>query len=246
MLIALEKCTMKKFSLIIKVLTVVSGLSLFVCSGCKKQDTTGNTPPPPVKQTETSASATPTAQTVAQTATTEPLPAKTETQPEQPAALPKPAPNENTIAEGYAFPNLSFTSLKGDQVNLADYKGKVVLIDFWATWCGPCIRAMPGLIETYKEYHEKGFEIIGISLDRDKSQLESYLKTNSITWQQYYDGLYWNNKLARRFSINAIPHAVIVDKSGQVYFNTNFDKNKMPLEGAELKKVIAKLCSSSV
>ncbi len=153
----------------------------------------------------------------------------------------KPAPDENTIAEGYAFPSLTFNSLGGKPVNVNDFKGKVVLIDFWATWCPPCVKSLPDLIATYKEYHDRGFDIIGISLDKDEAKLKKYLQDNDMTWPQYFDGLGWNNKLAKRFGVRAIPHVVLLNKKGAVYFNTNYDKKKLPLHGDELKNAIAEL-----
>jgi len=153
----------------------------------------------------------------------------------------KPAPDENTIAEGYAFPSLTFTSLSGSQVNLADLHGKVVLIDFWAIWCSPCVRAMPDLIATYKEYHDQGFEILGINMDPDKARLEKYLQDNEITWPQYFDGLGWSNELAKRFGVRGIPHIVLINKQGGVHFNTNYEQNKYPPHGEALKRVVAAL-----
>jgi thiol-disulfide isomerase/thioredoxin len=153
----------------------------------------------------------------------------------------KSAPDENTITEAHAFPSLTFTSLSGNQVNLDSLKGKVVLIDFWATWCSPCVRALPDLIATYKEYHDQGFEIIGINLDKDQAKLQQYLKDNEITWPQYFDGLGWSNKLAKRFGIRGIPHIVLIDKKGAVHFNTNYAKDKFPLHGEDLKNAVAEL-----
>ncbi|MEJ2647569.1 MAG: TlpA disulfide reductase family protein [Sedimentisphaerales bacterium] len=252
-------------------LTLIGAFSLGVilssCSGCKKQGS-GNNVAPAAEQAEpaqitteevqttqeketTQAENTPQAEVTAQddnTAIAEENVPTEQTVPENETAnvqaKVEPPIDENTITEGRAFPSLEFTSFTGEQVSLAGLKGKVVLIDFWAAWCGPCVRAMPDVIETYKEYHDKGFEIIGISLDRDKSQFENYIKANKITWQQYYDGLYWSNKIARRFNIRAIPHIVIVDKDGSVAFNTDYDLDKEPLRGQELKNFIAKLCAA--
>lgn len=153
----------------------------------------------------------------------------------------KPAPDENTIAEGYAFPSLRFSSVSGEPVDLADLKGKVVLIDFWAIWCPPCVQSMPDLIATYREYHDQGFEILGINMDPDKAKLEKYLQDNQITWPQYFDGLGWSNKLAKRFGVRGIPHIVLINKKGAVHFNTNYDQNKYPLHGDDLKKAVAEL-----
>jgi len=208
-------------------LLLVSGSALCTSTGCKKKDATGNAPPVVPNTAESTAAEAQAEQTV------------------QPVVSVKPAPDQNTIAEGHAFPALEFASLSGQQVNLADLKGKVVLIDFWATWCGPCRRVMPDLVETYKGYHDKGFEIIGISLDRDQSELEKYVQNTGITWQQYYDGLGWDNKLAKRFGVRAIPHVALVDKKGVVHFNTDYDREKPPLHGVELRNVVAQLCSAA-
>ena len=210
-------------------LLFILGLALCTATGCRKKDTTVDAPPAAAAPEEP-------AQEVTQT----------EEKDDQAADKVKPAPDESTIAEGHAFPTLEFTSLSGEQVNLVNLKGKVVLIDFWATWCGPCRRVMPDLVETYKQYHDKGFEIIGISLDKDKSQLEKYMQEMGITWQQYYDGLVWSNKIARRFGVRGIPHIVLVDKNGAVHFNTNYDRQKPPLNSIELRNVVAKLCEATV
>jgi len=91
---------------------------------------------------------------------------------------------------------------------------------------------------------DKGFEIIGISLDRNQSQFEDYIKKNGLTWQQYYDGLSWNNKISKQFGIRGIPHIVLLDKNGVVHFNTDYENNKPPLHGLELRNVVAELCGA--
>ena len=207
-------------------LSLILGFALCSSTGCKKKDATDETQPVAAKTEE---------------------PARSANQAKETVQVPinvKPPPDENTIAEGHAFPTLEFASLSGEQVNLANLKGKAVLIDFWATWCGPCRRTMPDLVQTYREYHDQGFEIIGISLDKDRSQLEQYMKDMGITWQQYYDGLGWNNRMANRFGVRAIPHIVLVDRDGTVHFSTDYDQGKPPLHGVELRKVIAQLCGT--
>jgi len=218
--------TRRKIRVLAFVLLLTLGLALCIAAGCKKKDTASDNPP---------------------TVTTEqPAPKAAQTEEKVQAAVKiKPAPDENTIAEGHAFPPLEFTSLGGEQVNLASLKGKVVLIDFWATWCGPCRRVMPDLVETYNQYHDQGFEIIGISLDKDKSQLEKYMQDTGITWRQYFDGFVWNNKIAGRFGVRGIPHIVLVDKNGAVHFNTDYDRQKPPLHGVELRNIVAELCRAS-
>lgn len=207
-------------------LLLTLALALCTGTGCKKKDTTDET------QAVASNSQEP-VELVAQAEETVQVPINV-----------KPAPDENTIAEGHAFPTLEFASLRGGQINLASLKGKVVLIDFWATWCGPCRRTMPDLVETYREYHDQDFEIIGISLDEDRSQLEQYMQDMEITWPQYFDGLGWNNKVAKRFGVRGIPHVVLVDKNGAVNFNTDYDQRKPPLHGVELRNVVAQLCAA--
>jgi len=116
-------------------------------------------------------------------------------------------------AVGQPF-ELTFTAIDGSKVDVQQMKGKVVLIDFWATWCGPCIAELPNVKKTYSKHHPKGFEIVGISLDKDKSALEEFVHENEMTWPQYFDGKGWGNKIARDFNISAIPSMFLVDKKG--------------------------------
>jgi len=111
---------------------------------------------------------------------------------------------------------IKFKALDGTEVDVSKMKGKVVLIDFWATWCGPCVAALPEVLETYKQYHPKGFEIVGISFDKDKDALTKFIKEKEMTWPQYFDGLGWDNKIGREFGINAIPAMWLIDKNGNL------------------------------
>jgi thiol-disulfide isomerase/thioredoxin len=111
---------------------------------------------------------------------------------------------------------LRFAAVDGREFDLADYRGKVVLVDFWATWCGPCVAGMPEIIELYNTRHEQGFEIVGISFDSDKEALEKYVSENDIPWVQFFDGKGWDNEYGRQYGINAIPTMWLVGRNGKV------------------------------
>jgi thiol-disulfide isomerase/thioredoxin len=124
--------------------------------------------------------------------------------------------NQANLVEGAKFPDFAEKDLNGKSLSLADYKGKVLLIDFWATWCGPCRAEIPNVVATYNKYHGQGFEIIGISLDDDRQKLLSYTKNNDMTWPQYFDGQGWSNKLAVKYGIEAIPATYLLDGNGVI------------------------------
>lgn len=111
---------------------------------------------------------------------------------------------------------IKFTAVDGREVDLTNMKGKVVLVDFWATWCGPCVAELPHVKEAYEKFNKKGFEIVGISFDSDKKALEKFVKENGTAWPQYFDGAAWGNKFGREYGINSIPTMWLVDKEGKV------------------------------
>ncbi len=123
---------------------------------------------------------------------------------------------QDSLAVGAKFPDFNVTDVAGQPLSVAGEKGKVVLVDFWATWCGPCRAEMPNVIAAYKKYHDQGFEIIGVSLDHEKAELSSYLKDQNITWPQFYDGQGWTNSLAVKYGIDAIPANFLLDGSGTI------------------------------
>ncbi|HEX5050440.1 MAG TPA: TlpA disulfide reductase family protein [Planctomycetota bacterium] len=108
--------------------------------------------------------------------------------------------------------------MDGKDVSPADYKGKVLLIDFWATWCGPCMGELPNVLEVYQQYHDKGFEILGISLDRDTGhdKLVSTIKDRGMSWRHVYDGKFWSAEVAQIYDVQSIPFTVLIGKDGKV------------------------------
>jgi thiol-disulfide isomerase/thioredoxin len=120
---------------------------------------------------------------------------------------------------GKAF-ELEFTdAIKGSSVSMKGLKGKVVVVDFWATWCGPCVAEMPKMKEIYAEFHDKGVEFIGISLDAPKEDggldnLKNFVKEKEIPWPQYYDG--GKGDFAKMWGVSAIPTVFIIDAEGKI------------------------------
>ena len=112
---------------------------------------------------------------------------------------------------------LKFTALDGQEIDAAKLRGKVVLLDFWATWCGPCMAKLPEILDLQKKYRDKDFQLLGISLDQDKTALAETLKAKGMDWPQYFDGKGWQSDVATRFGVEAIPAAWLVDKKGLVH-----------------------------
>jgi thiol-disulfide isomerase/thioredoxin len=113
-------------------------------------------------------------------------------------------------------------AIKGSTVSIKGLKGKVVVIDFWATWCGPCVAEMPKMKELYAKYHDQGVEFIGVSLDQPKEKggldrLKKFVKENAIPWPQYYQGNYWQSEFSSSWGIHSIPAVFVVDPEGKLY-----------------------------
>jgi thiol-disulfide isomerase/thioredoxin len=134
---------------------------------------------------------------------------------------------------------LEGTMLNGEVLDWDAYRGKVVLVDFWATWCGPCLKELPDLLAAHEAYREKGFEVLGVSLDQDKESVEKFMSARKIPWKTMYhhefaeDSQPWDHPMAAKFDISAIPRAILVDREGKVV--------AMNATGDNLKKALADL-----
>jgi thiol-disulfide isomerase/thioredoxin len=113
-------------------------------------------------------------------------------------------------------PQIQFTAADGTKIDVAQMKGKMVLVDMWATWCGPCMAEAGHMVQINKTYGDKGLSMVGISLDQDKAQMVSVAKAKGFTWPQYFDGLVWQNKYAVQFGVQGIPFTMLIGPEGKV------------------------------
>ena len=125
---------------------------------------------------------------------------------------------ENPIEVGETAPDFTAPSINGSDVTLSEevLKNNVTLLDFWAAWCRPCRVENPNLVRLYKSYNKDGFDIIGVSLDRTKEQWEQAVEDDNLLWTQVSNLNFWNDPIARRYSIRAIPQSFLINKEGVV------------------------------
>jgi len=112
--------------------------------------------------------------------------------------------------------DIRFSALDGREVDMAKLKGKVVLVEFWSTSCGPCVAEMPSVKSAYRRFHDRGFEVVGINLDDKESVLRRFIKEKGLPWPQYFDGKGWENKFAVQYGIFGIPTMWLVNKAGNL------------------------------
>jgi thiol-disulfide isomerase/thioredoxin len=120
------------------------------------------------------------------------------------------------VAIGALAPEIKLPNPEGVTTELSSFRGKIVLIDFWASWCGPCRKENPHVVEVYKKYHDKGFEIFGVSLDRDGNNWKKAIQDDGLIWTHVSDLLYWKSEPAKAYGVNAIPCTFLIDKEGKI------------------------------
>jgi peroxiredoxin len=136
-------------------------------------------------------------------------------------------------AIGQKAGEISLPNPDGKTIALSEFKGKYVLIDFWASWCGPCRKEMPSVVAAYAKYKNKGFEIYGVSLDQSKEKWVEAIAKDGITWPQVSDLKFWDSEPAKQYGVQSIPYTVLIDKEGNI-----IAKN---LRGEELDKKLAEV-----
>ncbi len=117
---------------------------------------------------------------------------------------------------GGEAPDFTQATPAGDDFSLHDLRGKVVLVDFWASWCGPCRRENPNVVRMYNEYREQGFEILGVSLDRDRNRWVQAIEQDGLEWLHVSDLQYWQNGAAKLYGVSSIPHTILLDAEGRI------------------------------
>jgi peroxiredoxin len=139
---------------------------------------------------------------------------------------PPPPPPANTakpedkpagkIAVGNMAPDFTLPDTEGKPVSLSSYKGKYVLVDFWASWCGPCRGENPNVVANYNKYKSKNFTVLGVSLDENKTAWLAAIKKDKLTWTHISDLKYWSNAAAQLYGVQSIPFNVLLDPTGKI------------------------------
>lgn len=140
---------------------------------------------------------------------------------------------EEAVRGGAKLPTFQGKDLTGVVHTPEQYKGKVLLIDFWATWCGPCRVELPAVKAVYEKYKDRGLVVLGVNMDQEKSAAERYVQSEGLAWPHLFDGKGWKNEIARAYGVTAIPRAILVDKDGVVRHAT--------IRGQDLDRAVGEL-----
>jgi thiol-disulfide isomerase/thioredoxin len=139
------------------------------------------------------------------------------------------------LMDGSPAPDFTLATPEGGKLSLSSFKGKVVLVDFWASWCGPCRKENPNVVRIYNQYHPQGFEILSVSLDKSKDKWVEAIKSDGLIWNHVSDLGYWQSAVVPLYSITGIPFTVLVDRNGNIVAKG--------LRGPELESKVAELLS---
>ena len=134
-------------------------------------------------------------------------------------------------------PDISLPDPSGKNRKLSDLRGKVVLIDFWASWCGPCRRENPNVVRAYTKYKDKGFDIFSVSLDSDGGKWQAAIQQDNLTWKNHVSDLKgWQSAAAKQYGVTSIPHTILLGKDGKIVATH--------LRGGQLDAMLSELLGS--
>ncbi len=155
------------------------------------------------------------------------------THPEAIAAVKKKINTVGSFAVGGVAPDFAQLTPEGDSLSLSDLRGKVVLVDFWASWCGPCRRENPHVKKIYEKYKDKGFDVLGVSLDKTQKAWVGAIEKDGLPWKHVSDLKGWKNEVAQLYSVKSIPHTILLDQEGKIVASK--------LRGPQLEMELAKI-----
>ena len=158
--------------------------------------------------------------------------------PIKPSGIVTPLPGETVeptigLNLGNHSPEIAQNNLNDSIIKLSSLKGKLVLIDFWASWCAPCRKELPNVKRAYEKYKNKGFEILGVSLDKDRDAWIEAISKEGLTWPQVSDLKFWQSEAVQVYAIQSIPYTVLIDKEGKIIATD--------LRGADLDKKLSEV-----
>jgi peroxiredoxin len=140
---------------------------------------------------------------------------------------------EASLMDGAVAPDIQLKSPEGNIIKLSSLKGKIVLIDFWASWCGPCRRENPNVRRVYQRFKDKGFEIYGVSLDNDASRWKGAIAADQLEWLHVSDLMGWQSSAAQLYQVHSIPQTILLDREGRIIAKG--------LRGEQLEEKLAEL-----